>query len=34
MDRVKVLEKFETSKHDGLHLKEDQTSGVGLRGLL
>src|SRR6266852_53135 len=34
MDLVKVLEKFETSKHDGLHLKEDQASGVGLRGLL
>lgn len=34
IDLMEVLEKFETSKHDGLHLKEDQASGVGLRGLL
>ena len=34
IDLVEVLEKFETSKHDGLHLKGDQASGVGMRGLL
>jgi hypothetical protein len=31
---VKVWEKFEASKHDGLHLNGDQASGVGMRGLL
>ena len=34
MDLVEVLEKFEASKHDELHLKGDQASDVGLRGLL
>ena len=34
IDLVEVLEKFEASKHDGLHLKGDQASGVGMRGLL
>jgi hypothetical protein len=38
MDLVEVLEKFEStaqaSKHDGLHLKGDQASGVGMKGLL
>jgi hypothetical protein len=34
IDLVEVLEKFEASKHDGLHLKEDQASDVGMQGLL
>ena len=34
IDLMKVLEKFEASKHDGLPLKEAQASGVDIRGLL
>ena|SRR5207249_5906089 len=34
IDLVEVLEKFETSKHDGLHFKGDQASDVGMRALL
>jgi hypothetical protein len=35
IDLAEVLaEKFEASKHDGLHLKGDQVSGGGMRGLL
>ena len=34
IDLVEVLEKFEASKHDGLHLKGDQASDVGMPGLL
>ena len=34
IDLVEVLEQFEASKHDELHLKGDQASDVGLRGLL
>ena len=34
IDLVKVLEKFEASKHDGFHLNGAQASGVGMRGLL
>ena len=34
IDLVEVLEKFEASKHDELHLKGDQALDVGLRGLL
>jgi hypothetical protein len=34
IDLVKVLEKFEASKHDGLHLNGDQASGVYERSAL
>jgi hypothetical protein len=34
MDLVEILEKFETSKHDGLHFKGDHASDVGMRALL
>jgi hypothetical protein len=34
IDLVEVLEKFEASKHDGLHLKGDQASDVGMPALL
>jgi hypothetical protein len=34
IDLVEGLEKFETSKHDGLHLKGDQASDVSMRSLL
>jgi hypothetical protein len=31
---LEVFEKFEASQHDGLHLKGDQASDVGIRGLM
>ena len=31
---MEILEKFETSKHDGLHFKGDQASNIGMRELL
>jgi hypothetical protein len=34
MDLLEILKKFEVSKHDRLHLKGDQASSVGPRGLL
>ena len=34
IDLMEILEKFETSKHDGLHFKGDQASDIGMRALL
>ncbi len=34
MNLVEGLEQFEASKHDGLPLKGDQASGVGMRSAL